>query len=87
MRFTPITAYRYHKQTPAHPKAHPIIRFIWDEINRQRVSQKAVGLRAGINAKVLRDWRDRRPSPQLMNVEAVLNVLGYELTIREKRDD
>ncbi len=36
---------------------HPIVRFIWDQINHQRASQEDIAQRSGVSASTMRKWR------------------------------
>lgn len=65
---------------------HPIVRWIWQQINDQRASQEDVAERAGINSSTLRKWRDGVRSPRVVELEAVVNVLGYRLKIVMQED-
>lgn len=60
---------------------HPIVRWIWEQINSQRASQEDVAERAGVNSSTLRKWRDGVRSPRVVELEAVVNVLGYKLKV------
>lgn len=75
--------FRQHK--PA-PDAHPIIGFIWDQINYQRVSQEYVAERAGVGSSTIRKWKRRDRSPSLLQIECVLNTLGFDLSITPSMD-
>lgn len=77
----------YHKQKmPTHEAAHPIVRWIWDQINFQRISQQDVAERAGISSSALRKWRNGKGSPRLSELEAVLSTLGFALVVSMKED-
>lgn len=41
--------------------------------------------RAGLGRDTVREWR-YRCNPGIANFEAALNVLGYELCIKQKKD-
>lgn len=60
---------------------HPIIRWIWVEMNRQRASQEDVAKRAGVSSSAMRKWRTGDRSPRLYEIEAVVNALGGRLRI------
>ena len=61
---------------------HPIIRWIWVEMNRQCASQEDVAKRAGVSSSAMRKWRAGDRSPKLFEIEAVVNALGGTLRIR-----
>jgi hypothetical protein len=56
----------------------PTVRFVFEEMNRQRRTITEVAERAGISVHAIRNWRYCR-NPQLLGLEAVLNVLGFDL--------
>ncbi len=61
---------------------HPMIRWIWSEMNRQCASQEDVAKRAGVSSSAMRKWRNGVRSPRLVEIEAVVNALGGTLKIR-----
>lgn len=61
---------------------HPIIRWIWVEMNRQCASQEDVAKRAGVSSSAMRKWRKGDRSPKLFEIEAVVNALGGTLRVR-----
>lgn len=61
--------------------SHPFVKFIWKEIIRQRVSLSSVADSAGVERSNIHKWRYSEKGPYLLQLEAVLLVLGYELKI------
>lgn len=61
---------------------HPIVVWIWKEMNRQCVSQEDVAKRSGVSSSAMRKWRKGVRSPRLMELEAVVNVLGGKIKIK-----
>lgn len=62
------------------PENQPaVVRFVYEEVNRQRLSVAKVLRLAGLHEDALRDWRNKGTSPRLGDLEAVLGVLGYRL--------
>jgi len=68
------------------PNAHPLVRLIWREIAAQRTSQETVAARAGVSSGGMRKWRLAQRNPSLYQIEAVLNVLGYDLVAAMSAD-
>lgn len=66
---------------PIPSNVHSLLRWIWEEITRQRVSAASVARRAGYNPKTLRSWWRGDTAPTLHDVEAVVNALGYDMVI------
>lgn len=60
---------------------HPIVRWIWVQMNHQQASQEDVALRAGVSSSAMRKWRDGSRSPKLVELEAVVNTLGYDIKV------
>ena len=72
---------------PAKDKAvHPIVRWIWRQMNQQRASQEDVAERSGVASSTMRKWRQGINSPKLADIEAVINVLGGKLIIKVDDD-
>lgn len=65
---------------------HPIVRWVWTQINHQRASQEDVSQRSGVSSSTMRKWRDGVRSPRLLELEAVINVLGYKLKVVMEED-
>lgn len=63
----------------------PVVKFIFEEMNRQRRVQREVARKAGHTAHVMRRWRIGECSPNIQLARAVLEALGYELVIKEKK--
>lgn len=79
--------YQTQKVPPKGMAIHPLVRWIWLEINRQRASQEDVAARSGVASSTMRKWRTGVRSPRVLELEAVINTLGYKLTIRKNKDD
>jgi hypothetical protein len=60
----------------------PAVRFLFEEIDRQQVRMKHLSERTGITATAMAKWRTHH-SPNIDNIEAALNALGYTLKIRK----
>jgi len=59
--------------------AHPLVRALFAEMRRQQVTMIEMQERAGVARETIASWRDVR-TPDLVNLEACLNVLGLHLT-------
>jgi len=66
--------------------AHPFVRWVWEEINRQKCSQFDVEKRSGVSASAMRKWRLVNRNPRITELEAVINALGYKLVIKVDND-
>lgn len=66
---------------------HPLVRWIWKEMNRQRASQEDVAKRSGVSSSAMRKWRLGVRSPRVVELEAVVNVLGGKIKIDTREDD
>lgn len=64
--------------------AHPFVKFLWEDIIRKRVSLSSVADAAGVERANIHKWRKRGKGPHLLQIEAVLSALGYELKIVRK---
>jgi DNA-binding phage protein len=59
---------------------HPLIQQLADIISASPYSVSALGRTAGVGNKTIHGWF-RRHNPSIHNLDAVLNVLGYRLTV------
>lgn len=83
-----VPAPRERMRPPADNKfIHPFVRWIWTEMNYQRASQEDIAARSGVSSSAMRKWHQGINSPKLMDIEAVVNALGYDLAIKPRRDD
>jgi transcriptional regulator with XRE-family HTH domain len=55
-----------------------------DLIERDGISPKDLAKRSGVDRRTVWSWTHEHRAPRIDMLEAVLNVLGYELTIRRK---
>ena len=67
--------------------AHRFTKLFLELCNDQRIDMQSLADRSGVPVKTIRNWKQRYYNPQLANIEAVLDVLGYELVARKKVDD
>jgi hypothetical protein len=74
-----------HRPVAVPAGAHPAVRRLFAEMNTQRCTAADLSERSGINKNTLKDWRTRT-APTLDNLEACLNVLGFELVVRERKE-
>lgn len=68
------------KRKPPHPAIHSAVKFMVDEIHRQGRLERDVATRAGLAGNIITNWK-LRSSPNINNLEAVLNVLGFTITV------
>lgn len=66
----------------------PVLRQLFAAVDAEFLgNMEEVAKRAGVAKDTVSQWRRGIYSPKLQNVEAVLDVLGYKLTIRTKSFD
>lgn len=78
------------KQTFVIPtRGHPVIRRLAMLLAQRHGQKSEIARDAGVAYKNLALWCKGVSSPSMHNLDAVLNVLGYEIAIveRPKRDD
>ena len=63
-------------------RVDPLVVWLSMYMEGERLSTEIIGDEAGTAGAVLRQWINGRRSPNLMLFRAVLNVLGYDLTIK-----
>jgi hypothetical protein len=66
--------------------AHPLVRRLFEEANRQQTTLTEIAERAGLRRGTIGQW-GRKNNPRVHDLEAALNVLGYGLVVRPMRDD
>lgn len=64
------------------PGTHRAVQFFFEEKIRQNVSYEEIGRAALMSSRGMMCWGES--SPAVNNLEAALNVLGYELHARKK---
>ena len=62
----------------------PIVRFLFEELYRQKIHECDASERIGFHRDTLRNWRTRH-QPRINDLEAVLDYLGFKLKIVRKR--
>lgn len=79
---------QYQKsKTPRRGAVHPLVYWLWDEINKQKASQFDVAKRAGVSTSAMRKWRTGERTPRVLEFDCVAQALGYQLTIRRRKDE
>lgn len=82
----------HYKHKPARG-LDPLVVFILEEIDRQGLSEQRVAVRAGLATDTIRYWRTNRcregkmigvQAPSLPNIRAVINTLGFDLSVIPK---
>lgn len=63
---------------------HPLVRELFTAMNERRISKKDMSKLAGVEYTSFATWQYRGYRPHLANIEACLQVLGYELVIRKR---
>ena len=77
---------RAFRPLSAPDKAHPLVRKLFAEMNRQQIGVLDMAQKSGVNKNTLKDWRTRTV-PSVDNLSACLGVLGLELKIGMARDE
>lgn len=75
---------RNHVTIP--PDAHPMVQFIYAEIERQGLCIGDVADLVGVPYKTISSWRSKH-NPNLENLQACLNVLGFQLSVEKLDED
>lgn len=66
---------------------HPIVRWIWQQINDQHASQEDIALHSGVSSSTMRKWRDGVRSPRIVELDAVVSALGYKLKVELREEN
>lgn len=71
---------RWRGKIPIPKHAHPLVRRLIEEANRQKTTLREIGDRAGMPFETISDWRYRR-NPSLIALEAAFNALDLTLIV------
>lgn len=77
---------RKFRYRPAIVNGNHVVRFLFEEMHRQKVCQMDLSERVGLHRDTLRNWRTRY-TPRINDIEAALNYLGYTLKITKLREE
>lgn len=66
------------------PHTHYLVRFIWDEILSRELELQSVADAVGFDRSNFYKWCKATKGPHIMQLEEVLEVLGYELQVVRK---
>lgn len=78
-------AKRWRGRLPIPASAHPFVRRIFAEANRQRATLAEIADRAGVCRHLISDW-GHKSEPRINDLQAVLNVLGLDLVITNRKE-
>ena len=76
----------YQEQKEASAEVHPIVQWIWQQINARRLSQQDIAELSDVDPSTMRKWRDGLRSPRLAELDAVVKALGYQLRVTMAED-
>lgn len=66
--------------------AHPIVRSLFKEMNKQQIGVVDLAKRAGVNKNTISGWR-KKSVPDLVNLEACLTALGKGISLKGKDNE
>lgn len=69
--------------TRTRPNTHPFVAAIFAEIKTQKTTMLQVARCSGVGHNTIHKW-SFSSVPTLINIEAVLNALGFELILQKK---
>lgn len=67
-------------------KGHPLVRLLYEELNKRELRLFELAADSGICEGTIKEWK-RRCNPNILNMEACLNVLGLTLTVTELKKE
>ena len=62
---------------------NPIVRFVFEEMHRQKIHQADMAERMGYHKDTIRKWRSNH-MPRINDLMDCLSYLGYDLTVVKK---
>ena len=60
-----------------------IVRFVFEEMHRQRIHECDMSERVGFHRDTMRKWRTQH-QPRVSDIEDCLNLLGFKLKVVKK---
>lgn len=72
---------RWRGKLPVPPHAHPLVRRLIEEANRQKTTLTEIAKRAGLRRGTISGWRYNR-TPCVADLEAAFNVLGLTMWVK-----
>jgi transcriptional regulator with XRE-family HTH domain len=81
-----MRVYRRQRRETA-SNCHPFVKFLSKEMARQRATLTDVADRSGVCIKTIGQWRSGGRTPKLRDIEAVVNVLGFELKLVPMKEE
>jgi transcriptional regulator with XRE-family HTH domain len=63
------------------PNNNPVVRRFYELAFEQRMTLADISERSGMNKNTMHNWR-YISTPRVSDINAALNVLGYEVTVR-----
>ena len=66
--------------------AHPLVRKLFEEMNKQQIGVVDLAERCGVNKNTISGWR-KKSIPNIINIEACFSVLGMEVSLTKKREE
>ena len=76
---------KFHKGVPPPVNNNPLVVQLVDLMNEQEIDTIDICESAGVSLTSIHAWRTKS-NPNITNLEAVLNVLGYTLAIVKLED-
>lgn len=80
---------RYTRSKPigSESDAHPLVQWIWSKMAEKKLTHEFVANKAGIRAATLRNWARGRTKPSLADIEAVVNAIGFDISIKKSASE
>lgn len=64
--------------------SHPIIKLLYETLEKRGMSYSDLSKKSGINLSTVSNWK-YKSNPTLLNLEAALNAVGYDLKVEERK--
>lgn len=66
---------------------HHLVKWAWNRRDVDGRTQKQLAHDAGVSVSSMRRWWKGERTPQLFELEAVINALGYKLTLEPLKEE
>lgn len=80
---------RYTRPKPidSDSNIHPLVQWAWTQMAMKKLTHEFVAEKAGLSTATLRNWARGRTTPRLIDIEAVVNVLGSDLSVKKSANE
>lgn len=72
---------RKFKRLSIPQKAHPLVRSLFETMNKEQLGLKDLAERVGLSVNTIKCWRVKN-NPRIGDLQACFNALGHDIVVR-----